>query len=57
MSILNTYYKIKELNPADAIEFISAKVNVGDLKILEGYADFDGLSDLSFSIFCLRCPK
>jgi len=55
--ILTIYNQLKTLTIVEAVEYIVSRINVCDLAMLEGFADFDELSELAYEIFLIRCPK
>ena len=54
MNVLEIYNHLKTLNTTDLVEFLVSKVNVCDLQMIEGFADFDENSELAFQIYNVR---
>jgi len=54
MNVLKIYNHLKTLNTTDLVEFLVSKVNVCDLQMLQGFADFDENSELAFQIYNVR---
>ena len=52
--MLNIYATLIKLTIEDAREFIVSKVNVCDLQQLQGFAEFDGNSDLAYTLWDVR---
>ena len=57
MSIHEIYKSLVEIanrDINDAREFLVSKVNVCDLNMLQGFADFDERSEIAFEIYTVR---
>jgi hypothetical protein len=55
MSIHATFDHLKTLNQADVTEYLVSKVNVGDLQMLEGFAELEDNNQLAYIIWNIRC--